>query len=372
MHAKPKVVFVTGTLDAGGLERFVSQVSITGKKEGAFEPVILCLSKRTGLFLKSVEAASIPVVEAPARWQRKWSALKQLGSLIKYHNPDIVHSQVNFSLLQQWVAVRFFTHAKFFVTERNCYPLQGWSLIRRVVQFHLLRLLGALYSANSIDVAKHLARMVHYSPDKIPVISNGIDVKPIDLETRAEIRTKHSWSTEDFVVGYVSRFAGHKGQDYFLSVMEVAVKQLGDRLKICFVGDGPARHKIEARVNNSSLKNQCLFLGIVENVPAYYQGFDCTTLLSAHEGMPNVVIESMAYGLPVVANPVGNVVQLFEGGAGLINYSKDPGQTAQLFVDIANDKITRRATGDRARQRIIESFSLHRTIHLLSELYGTR
>lgn len=369
MASDSRILFLTGTLEAGGLERFVTRVSIAGLNNNVFTPVVLCLNKRKGLFVETLEANSIEVFEAPEGWQRKIKSLIALGRLIDKINPKVVHSQVNFSLVQQWVATRFFTSAKFMITERNCYPLQGWALTRRRLQFYFLRLLGVHYSGNSVEVVKYLANKVRYPERKISVIPNGIEIPLNDPIVRKRIREKHGWGPQDFVVGYVARFAEHKGQHYFLQVMESVYQQLGNRLKVCFIGDGPMRSSVQDSVNVTKMTHLFSFLGVVDNVHDYYQSFDCTALLSDYEGMPNVVLEAMAYGLPVIANPVGNVVELFENGGGVVNRSRDLKQTAHLFLDLAKNSQKREEIGTLAKKKIKVSFSIQHTLKLLSRYY---
>lgn len=369
MASDPKILFLTGSLEAGGLERFVTSASIAGLNSKVFTPAVLCLSKRKGLFVEVLESNSIEVFEAPQGWQRKIRSLIALGRLLHKINPNVVHSQVNFSLVQQWFATRFFTSAKFMITERNCYPLQGWALTRRRLQFHFLRLLGVHYSGNSVEVVKYLAKMVRYPERKIPVIPNGIEIPLNDPVVRKRIREQQGWGPQDFVVGYVARFAEHKGQHYFLQVMEIVHHQLGNRLKVCFIGDGPVRSSIQDSANFSNMAHLFSFLGVVDNVHDYYQSFDCTALLSDYEGMPNVVLEAMAYGLPVIANPVGNVVELFEHGGGVVNRSHDLKQTAYLFLDLAENSQKREEIGTLAKQKIKSSFSIQHTLKLLSKYY---
>ncbi len=367
-----RIVYLTGSLEAGGLERFVSKVSITGKKEHRFEPVIICLSKRSGIFLQEVTQEDILVLAAPTGWQRNLGALLQLGKLIRKQNPIVVHSQVNFSIFQQWLATLFFSKARFMVTERNCYPLTGWDLLRRRLQFHFLRIIGVHYSGNSVEVVRYLAHMMRYPERKIPVIPNGIEIPLIDPLVRSRTREKHVWKAEDFVIGYISRFAEHKGQKYFMQVMEELHHHLGKQLKVCFIGDGPLYVKMEKYARSSKMADQIIFLGILNNVNDYYQAFDCTALLSDYEGMPNVVLEAMAYGLPVIANPVGNVVELFEQGGGMVNYSHDPVQTAGLFLELAKNSPKRESIGTLAKEKIRSSFSMQHTLNLLVRFYGTR
>lgn len=365
-----KILFFTGSLEAGGLERFISRVSIEAQHKKIFTPIVICLRKRAGIFLTELQRQGVAVYEAPPNWERNLFSIFRLGTMIRNLQPDAVHSQVNFSLVQQFLAVRFFSSARFLVTERNCYPLAGLSRLKRIAQFYLLKIFGTHYSGNSVAVAKYLAAMVRYPIKKIPVIPNGIEIPKANSDIREQIRNQHGWRRDDFVIGYVARFAHHKGQAYFVSVLEWLHKQLGDRVKVCFIGDGPERSVVQMKLEKTGLEQLVIFTGIIPNVSDYYQAFDCVGLLSDYEGMPNVVLEAMACGLPVVANPVGNVTELFNGGAGLLNVSNDLETTAGLFLRLAVNPETRATISVLARDKVKRDFSLWTTLTLLQNQYG--
>jgi glycosyltransferase EpsF len=364
-----RVIFLVGNLSTGGLERFVTRVSIEAANCSLFEPVVICLVKREGLFLEHLEQQGIRVLQAPMKWQRTIKALMKLRAVIRQEGASIVHSQVNFSLFQQWIA-SLFTGATFMVTERNMYPLRGIDRLRRLVQFYGLKVMGVHYSANSVEVALHLSRMLWYPERNIPVIPNGVDIPDLNAVNRNEVRARLGWQANDFVVGYVARFAAHKGHDYFVQVMRSVSNKLGARLKICFVGDGPVRRDIERAVSDAGLQEQVMFTGIVSNMSDYYAAFDCTALFSAYEGMPNVVIEAMAFGLPVVANPVGNVTELFTDQCGVINRGTTAAETATYFLQLEKEPELRRQYSRNARERIARKYSLSNTLNLLCREYG--
>ncbi|MCS6818688.1 MAG: hypothetical protein RMJ53_10890, partial [Chitinophagales bacterium] len=89
------VIFFTGNLHAGGLERFVTRVALAAVKTNAFYPIIVCLKKKEGIFLSELELNGITVLDAPLGWQRSVWSLLRLRRMIKDLHPAVVHSQVN-------------------------------------------------------------------------------------------------------------------------------------------------------------------------------------------------------------------------------------------------------------------------------------
>src|SRR4029077_3824290 len=84
--------------------------------------------------------------------------------------------------------------------------------------------------------------------------------------------------------------------------------------RLCLVGDGPDRLKLERRAHELGIMRQTLFLGFQRNVAPYYEAFDVFLLPSANEGTPVSVIEALAAGKPVVATRVGGVPDVVRDG----------------------------------------------------------
>jgi glycosyltransferase involved in cell wall biosynthesis len=364
-----RVLFFVGTLDAGGLERFVTRIALKAQETGFFEPVILCMYRRQGIFLPLLEKVQIPVFEAPEAWPRRLGALIKLSGLIRQVSPDIVHSQGNFSLFQQFLAVRLASRAVFCVTERNQYPLAGFALLRRYIQFHGLRWLGGHYSANSHAVAKYLASQVNYSVNKIPVLENGVTLIPPDETIRNEYRAKLGWDPNTIGLGYIARMASHKGQEIFLRVLS-SLTTGGLSVKGCLVGDGPNRQALERLVKQLNLEQVVTMVGIVPNVEDYLRAFDIVALLSEHEGMPNAVLEAMAAEKAVVATGVGAIPELLDWGrAGIvIQESTQENLTRELRL-LIQDKNLRENLGQHATKRVAELFGLDRILKKLVDYY---
>lgn len=365
-----RVLFFVGTLGAGGLERFVTRISLQAKESGEFEPVVCCLSKREGLFLEKLEAANVSVYEAPSQWARSPRQLLKLRGLVRHIAPDVVHSQVNNSLLQQFFAVRAAGRIQFCVTERNCYPLRGLARLRRVAQFHTLRLLGGHYSANGKRVAEHVARMVGVPTASVQVLPNGVGMIPPDAELRAQMRAGLGWQSNDIGLGYVSRMAAHKGHAEFLRALH-SLRANGLSVKACLVGDGPERSALERLAEELKLSDTVTFVGIVPNVPDYLQAFDLVALFSSREGMPNAILEAMAAGKAIIASGVGATPELLdEGRAGVVLYELTTEKLIAALTSIVLDGQRRERLAQAAARRAETLFSVEASYRRLLQHYA--
>ncbi len=130
------------------------------------------------------------------------------------------------------------------------------------------------------------------------VISNGIDLEKYQYNEniRREMRNKYSLE-KNFVVGHVGRFSIQKNHDKLIDIFEKISKQY-DNAKLVLIGEGELRNKIETRVKQNKL--DVLFVGVSDEVEKWLQAIDIIIFPSLFEGLPLVLIEAQAAGIPCV------------------------------------------------------------------------
>lgn len=96
------------------------------------------------------------------------------------------------------------------------------------------------------------------------------------------------------------------------------------------VGDGPMRNELETRAERLGVRSRVLFTGTLppDRVPSYLASCDVFVLNSTYEGLPHVVLEALAAGIPVVATDVGGTGEIIESGTN--GWLIPPGNTARL------------------------------------------
>jgi glycosyltransferase involved in cell wall biosynthesis len=270
---------------------------------------------------------------------------------------------------QQLLAVRLAGSAAFCITERNQYILTGWERLRRVVQFHILRILGAHYSANSKAVALHLAKQVRTAVSSLPILPNGAPLIPSDQHIRDRFRTLLNWEKNDIGIGYVARMATHKGHHTFLKVLQNLLSAKL-RVKACLVGDGPHRSQVETLIRELDLEDAVTLVGVVSNVEDYLQAFDILALFSEHEGMPNAVLEAMAAGKSIVATGAGAIPELLDDGrAGWVVAEATIEAMTSALRSLVEDETLRQDMGQSAAERVEKFFSLEKSFDKLLQYY---
>ncbi len=176
----------------------------------------------------------------------------------------------------------------------------------------------ALHQADEvISVSSDMARLgreLGADPQRVTVIANGVDIQRFQPRDKAAARRKLSLPEEGRLVVMVGHVKRTKGQGEAIRAMQ----QLPEDVRLVMVGgdaDGGAlRREMQPLVDR--LADRVTFTGRADYglIPVYFNAADVSVLASHREGCPNVVLESLASGVPVVATRVGAVPDLMADG----------------------------------------------------------
>lgn len=175
------------------------------------------------------------------------------------------------------------------------------------------------------------------------------------------------------VVLAVGRLVALKGIDVLLDAFQsVAAAQPAARLVI--VGDGPERARLEALARRPATAGRVDFLGFREDLPALYSAADLVCLPSFREGLPNVMLEAMACGRPVVASELGGTLAAIDPETGVLVPPGDSASLAAALTTLLIDRSRRRLMGQAARHNAVERYSpktvVDRTLHAYEAALG--
>ena len=140
---------------------------------------------------------------------------------------------------------------------------------------------NAVYLPNSID----LARFSSSPLDPVPV------------------RKKFSIPADAFLVGAIGRMVEYKGFQDLIDAAELVIQQ-APNVYFLLVGDGPLLPEIRGRAAESGRNDRIIFAGAQPQIESIYRAFDLFVSPSHAEGLPTVIMESLAAGIPVVATDI--------------------------------------------------------------------
>jgi glycosyltransferase involved in cell wall biosynthesis len=194
---------------------------------------------------------------------------------------------------------------------------------------------------------------------KIAVIQNSIGpeafVEP-DAAARAEME---SWFGQKprWLIGAAGRYSPEKGFAIFVEAAALIVKERYDAGFVLF-GDGPKRPKLERLIAERGLQGKFILTGFRTDLARFLPSLDLAAMSSYTEGLPVILLETGAAGVPTVATAVGGIPEVIDDGiSGFLVPPGDANALAQRIVALLGDEPRRRAMGEAARARVQRDFS---------------
>lgn len=169
----------------------------------------------------------------------------------------------------------------------------------------------------------------------------------------------------------VGRLSPEKGHLVLIKALD-ELRRCGTAFRCTLVGDGPLRPTIEAELAARGLSRQVRLTGSLDpaQVDRQYETAGAVVLASFSEGVPVVLMEAMARGIPVVATHVGGIGELVENGVnGLLVPAGDARELADSLHRILSDPEFARTIGARGVQKVRDEFDLERSADRLLELF---
>ena len=194
-------------------------------------------------------------------------------------------------------------------------------------------------------------------------IPSMVDLTEFHPANRVDVRAEWGLADDVPVIGWVGRLDRKKRVEDVLAAASVLARQRAD-VRWMIVG-GPnffyPEHEavLHALADRLGLGDRVRFLGDRADVPRLMAGMDALVWLSEGEGMPHVLAEAGAAGLPVVVTrDNGSEQQITDGRSGLFVPKRNPGAVAEALIRLIDDPTLRRQLGDGLRRTVEERYAI--------------
>ncbi len=178
--------------------------------------------------------------------------------------------------------------------------------------------------------------------------------------------------TDALLLGVGVRFTEQKGLRYLLEAMP-KVHEAVPNTHLVMAGYGPLAEELEKTAASLDVDTVTHFVGARLDMVEVLLALDVYVLPSVWEGLPMVLLEAMAAGLPVVASRVGGVPEAVEHErTGLLVQPRRPAELAAALIALLRDEERRRAYGLAARRAFEERFTAQHMTRRYAELYLAR
>ncbi len=358
-----RIAFCITDLDAGGAERALVQI-VTRLDRQRWEPHVFCLDAG-GVLAPELRAAGIEVVCLGARRRRDVLVVRPLYRHLATLRPAILqtflfHANIIGRLAGTAARVPVIVSGIRVAEQRSRVRLWLDRVTDRFVTRHV---------CVSYDVADFSTTRGGLPNDKIHVIPNGVDFERYANAAPTDL-TQFGVPRGSRVLLFVGRLDPQKGP---LQLLETAAELFVDHsdLHLVMVGDGPLAAELRAWTVFRSLESRIHFVGRQTDVAGLMRASDVFVLPSQWEGLPNVVLEAMAAGTPVVATEVEGVSELItEGKTGAVVPRNGDFSLAQGIGRALGDQKRAREMALEAQTIVKERFTWPLVAAEYQRLYG--
>jgi glycosyltransferase involved in cell wall biosynthesis len=301
-NKKTKILFIIPHLVGGGSERMITNLcnNLNRKKFDITLLLIVAEGEYLHLIHDDVKIIDLKINRCDGILNNTIKCLIKIPAILKKDKPNIVMSTItHINIIMAIIKCFQPKHICFIARESNIL-----SYITKQDAFYLRMLYHLLYRkferivAQSKDMKEDMVKNYSVPEDKITIINNFIDDEYIDIKLNEDETINMPYDKINLLS--VGRLEFQKGYDLLLDSFSKFPDK--NRFHLTILGKGIHEKEIQTRIKVLALENYVTLLGFSANPYKYMAKADIFISSSRFEGFPNAVIESLACGLPVIAN----------------------------------------------------------------------
>lgn len=364
MSDPARVVILAGQLVVGGAERQL-YLWLANMNRKRYQPIILTLHPDQGDFWETpIQALGVPLIRiAPSRFPPV--RLARIIQIIRHHRPRLIHGWHLFTSPYAGLAAKWLGTCSVGSVRGSFNSISQPSLESILTPFLVDVLL-----VNSSTVARQIESGGKKRP-RVVAVPNAVESSAADRPVvRQQLAARYGLPADRVWIGSVGRLAPGKGFDTLLKILRM-VKEAGQAFHFLLIGDGPERFRLEMLTQELSLSDSVTFTGELPGAAAWMPALDIFAFASLDEGLPNVVMEAAAAGVPVVAWKLPFVQELLnDGGAGgLVALAGGMDGFKAILLELAQSSTLRARIGQAGKQQMLEGFGISNYAERMTKLY---
>jgi glycosyltransferase involved in cell wall biosynthesis len=370
-----RVALVISNLEYGGAQRQVIALANRLNAEGC-DARVVSLSTYVPLSAELHDAdARLHVVEKRHRFDV--SVAWRLARLFREHDTEIAHAFLVDAEIAARLAGALNPRTMVIGSERNSnyVPRRRHTLARRLTARWCAAVVANSNAGRSFQV-----RALGVAPDSVFVVHNGVDLQSFVVRTPGSARTELGLTPDVPVVGMFAAFKTQKNHAMYFRAARRVLERHADAIFLCvggtlhggLQGSNAYHERMRTLIRDLGLEANVRLVGNRDHLEQWYAACDLSVLTSRREGTPNVLLESMACGVPVIATDVAdNAYIVPDGRVGFLVPCDDDGALAERISSLLDRPEMRRAMGLAARAWVEEEFSVARLAEKTAQVYRT-
>jgi glycosyltransferase involved in cell wall biosynthesis len=361
------------SLERGGAERQVINL-VRHIDRRKFTPTVCSLSKVVPL-AEGLPDAKTELVVVEKRSRYDWSTIRRVAAVMRQRRTAVVHAFHFDAEMVARLAARRAGVPVVIASERNSDYRRPW--IQRLGQRLTLSRVD-LMIANSESGKRFTMRTLGLPAERIRVIRSAVDIERFRPVDATALRLSLRIDRDAPVVGMVATFKRQKNHGAFLRMARAVAERfpaarfvcVGAPLRDNLQGADAYHREVMRLAEETGLGDRLLFLGNRDDMPEVYSLFHVKVLPSSREGTPNVLLEAMACGVPVVATDVADNSYLVpDGEVGFIVPVDDVAALTERVCRLLGDDAGRARIAARAREKAERELSTAHMIERTQAVY---
>jgi glycosyltransferase involved in cell wall biosynthesis len=358
-----RILEIISTLERGGAEKQLTLLA-TGLARDEFE-VHVCALSGGGPYEEELKRAGIPVTAIGKRWKFDPVCWWKLRDHILRLRPELVQTWMFTANAYGRTAAISAKVPNIVASERCVDSWKAWHQL--AIDRRLARRSDAIV-VNSRGV-EQFYRQQGIPAEKLRLIYNGIGPAPPSDVSHDELCRELGLPGGSRLIGAVGRLWHQKRLKDVIWAADL-LKVTRKDVHVLIIGEGPQREALELFREQCLIEDQVHFLGARGDVMRLMPHFEVLWLASSFEGLPNVIMEAMSAGVPVVATDIwGNRELVVHGETGFLVPVGDRAGLARCAYKILEDRELGGRLGEAGRRRILSEFNVEKMVGGHAALY---
>jgi glycosyltransferase involved in cell wall biosynthesis len=323
---------------------------------------VLCIGRKQAVWLEKAKARGVETLELPIHSDFDPVIIGRLFLLFKKKNTDILCCNFEKDVRLGGIAGRLAGIKKIFVRKGLClmYDKLRYRLAYKYIVDDII--------TPAAFIKKQFTAFPWLNQERIHVVPNGVEVFDTALWDREKLRRVAGVNAPEPVVLGAGAIFSQKGFEYFIEALSHLHRQ-GVRVHGAIAGDGD-REAITALAGRLGIVPYVHLLGSRDDVLELMYGADVFVLSSIDEGLPNVVLEAMSVGTPVVAADAGGTPEIItDGEDGFVVPIKNARALAERIAQLVNDNNLRARIGMAGQKTVQERFLISCMVEKVETLF---